>query len=64
MGCYLLVVFVLNRSINLTSPTLLISSEFSDIGPKEFAALWTCLGQWRVSIISCFILSYESTYDS
>ncbi|KAJ6410169.1 hypothetical protein OIU84_009630 [Salix udensis] len=26
-------------------------------GPKEFAALWSCLGQWRVSCLFLFLLS-------
>jgi len=33
---------------------------FSDTGPKEFAALWSCLGQWRVSSLFLFLLKHIS----
>jgi len=30
-------------------------------GPKEFAALWSCLGHWRVSLV--FISSFTLSQD-
>jgi hypothetical protein len=41
----------------LVSLHVLIWLNFPNTGPKEFAALWGCLGQWRVSSLFLFLLS-------
>lgn len=32
--------------------------DLGDTGPQEFAALWSCLGEWRVSVTYILVDDY------
>lgn len=55
-----LFIYLLGWSVPLCWFQLPVACAFT--GPKEFAALWSCLGHWRVSFffISSFILSQHN----